>query len=283
MDDARTWGQIAAANAASDVYAMGGRPLFALNVVAWPRDRLSLELLGDALLGAEEVAQRGGWIIAGGHTVDGEEPLLGQAVIGEAHPDRLLTNAGARVGEVVVLTKGLGTGLLATAVKRLDASAISNGGQLHVAYAAAVASMTLLNAQAAEAALAVGASAVTDVTGFGLLGHLSRLATESAVSIRLEADAIPRLSGAEALLDAGFVPGGTHRNLDHVSRVVNATHKDWDRLRLLLADPQTSGGLLFTTGRVGAESAVQELRGSGHQAEIIGVVTEDQPGSITVV
>src|SRR5690349_335686 len=212
VDDPRHWGAIAAANAASDVYAMGGTPLFALNVVAWPRDHLSLDLLGEVLQGAREIADAGGWLIVGGHSVDGAEPLFGQAVMGETSTDRLLTNAGGRPGHVLVLTKALGTGLVATAVKRSDPSALEPGGPLAPSYAAAIASMTTLNADAARVAVAASASAATDVTGFGLLGHLHKLALASGVEARVRVDAVPRLPGVEALLAAGQVPGGTGRN-----------------------------------------------------------------------
>ena len=151
IDDARTWGSIAAANAASDVYAMGGRPLFALNIVAWPQGRLPLDLLGEVLAGGEQTAADGGWLVVGGHTVDGPEPLYGQAVIGEATEAELLTNTGGRDGQALVLTKALGTGIVATAVKRLDQAATQPGGRLAPSYRAAVAGMTMLNADAAAA------------------------------------------------------------------------------------------------------------------------------------
>ena len=166
VDDARTWGRVAAANAVSDVYAMGGRPLLALNLVGWNSEELSTELLGDVLLGAQDVADAGGFVIAGGHTVDDPEPKFGLAVVGEADPDQLLTNAGFRAGDVLVLTKPLGVGVITTAIKRGDAPA--------EVVDAAVASMTRLNDEAARVALAVGATGATDVTGFGLLGHLGR-------------------------------------------------------------------------------------------------------------
>src|SRR4051794_29418755 len=183
---------------------MGGTPLFALNVVAWPRDHLPLDLLGEVLQGAREIAEVGGWMIVGGHSVDGAEPLFGQAVMGETSPDRLLTNAGGRPGHVLVLTKALGTGLVATAVKRSEPAALGPGGSLEEAYGAAIASMTTLNAEAARVAIAASASAATDVTGFGLLGHLHKLALASGVEVRIHVDAVPRLPGVEALLAAGY-------------------------------------------------------------------------------
>ena len=283
VEDPFTWGAIAATNAASDVYAMGGRPLFALNVVAWPRERLPLDILGDALAGAADAAARGGWLVVGGHTVDGEEPLLGQAVIGEVHPDHLLTNAGARPGQSIVLTKALGTGLVATAVKRSPATAISADGVLYDAYTAAVSSMTLLNGRAAAVAQSFGATAATDITGFGLLGHLQRVAAESAVHIELHGDAVPRLTGAEALIAAGFVPGGTLRNLEFLEPHISGQGRsDWDEIRYLLADPQTSGGLAFFCDPAAAVTAVQELALDGHAAAVIGTVTDGPAGTIAV-
>ncbi len=195
VDDARTWGRIAAVNAVSDVYAMGGTPLIALNLVAWNVDELSMDLLGEVLAGAGDVAVEAGFAIIGGHSVDDPEPKYGLAVVGEAHPDRLLTNAGLRPGQVLVLTKALGTGIVSTAVKRGVAPA-------DVAEAA-VASMLRLNADASRAALAAGATGATDVTGFSLLGHLGRMAIESGVDVVLDVAAVPVLDGVRDLAAAG--------------------------------------------------------------------------------
>ena len=182
VDDAFTWGRIAAANAVSDVYAMGGTPLFGLNLVAWPNGELSLDLLGDVMLGGADAAAEGGWVVAGGHTVDGPEPMYGMSMTGEVDPAHLLTNAGGRAGQVLVLTKPLGTGLLATAVKRSERDAVAAGGALHDVYEAGVREMGRLNDAAAAAARAAGATTATDVTGFGLLGHLHELASASGRS-----------------------------------------------------------------------------------------------------
>ncbi len=283
VDDARTWGRIAAANAASDVYAMGGTPLFALNIVAWPKDRLDLDLLGDVLDGANEVAATGGWLVVGGHTVDGPEPLFGQAVIGEADPDRLLTNAGATAGQVLVLTKALGTGVIATAHKRADASAVGAGGGLAAAYDAAVRSMTTLNADASTAALAAGATAGTDVTGFGLLGHLHRMAAASGLEAILDTTALPLLPGVADLVAAGNVPGGTARNLELVDGLLAwGDGVDPDRWAPVLADPQTSGGLLVSVPRSAAAALVAGLRAAGHPAAVVGELATGTPGRIVV-
>lgn len=283
VDDARTWGRIAAANAASDVYAMGGSPLFALNIVAWPKDRLDLDLLGDVLDGANEVAAAGGWLVVGGHTVDGPEPLFGQAVIGEADPARLLTNAGAAPGQVLVLTKALGTGVVATAHKRAEPAAIAAGGDLAAAYGAAVRSMTVLNAEASLAALAAGATAATDVTGFGLLGHLHRMAAASGLEATVDVTAVPLLPGVADLVAAGNVPGGTGRNLELVEGLLawldGVDPAVWAPV---LADPQTSGGLLVSVPPSSAEALVEGLRAAGHAAAVVGTLGAGTPGRIAV-
>lgn len=277
VDDALTWGRIAAANAASDVYAMGGTPLFALNLVAWPRDRLPLELLAEVIRGGLEVAATGGWVVAGGHTVDGPEPMYGMAVTGEADPDRLLTNAGARAGQALVLTKPIGTGLLATAVKRSEPGAVAPGGWLAESYRCGVAEMTRLNEVAATVALASGATAATDITGFGLLGHLQKMADASGVGAVIDVGAVPRLPGLDELVGGGYVPGGSLRNLEHV-----AAHLDGgsDTDRLVLADAQTSGGLLFCCPAEVADDAAAELRSTGHTAAVVGNLTSHTPGRL---
>jgi selenide, water dikinase len=273
VDDPATWGRIAAVNAASDVYAMGGTPLFALAIAAWPRDQLPLGPLAAVLQGGQEAAEAGGWVVAGGHTIDGPEPLYGQAVVGEVDPDRLLTNAGGRPGDALVLTKPLGTGLLATAIKRRPAAAIEPGGDLADLYAAGVEEMTRSNARAAALALYLGAHAATDVTGFGLLGHLRELTRASGLAARIEPDRVPRFDGIETLLAAGEVPGGTHRNLDHVRPHLDSGGADEDVL-LLLADAQTSGGLLIALPHGRAGELVGTLVEEGHRAAVIGELQE---------
>lgn len=261
VDDARTWGRIAAANAASDVYAMGGRPLLALSLVGWNHDELPNELLVEVLEGAAEIARAGGFVIAGGHTVDDPEPKYGLAVVGEVHPDRVLTNAGLRPGQALVLTKALGVGVVATAVKRGDAPP--------AVLDAAVASMTRLNAEAAAATIDAGATGATDVTGFGLLGHLRKAAEASGVDVDLDATAVPLLPGVRDLVAGGAVPGGSRRNLAWADERLDRGPVD-DDIVLLLADAQTSGGLLFGAEPLAAEAATTALRGSGHAAAVIG-------------
>lgn len=282
VDDARTWGAIAGANAASDVYAMGARPLFALNLVGWPRDELPLDLLAEVLAGGSQIASDGGWMIVGGHTVDTPEPLYGQAVIGEVDADAVLTNAGGAPGEALVLTKPIGTGIVSTAIKRLEAAAVEDGGELGLAYPAAVASMTRLNAEAAEVALAARATACTDVTGFGLLGHLHRLAEASGVAAEVAADAVPFLPDVRGLLEAGYVPGGTGRNVEHVRPHVRGAAPDEDTLTLL-ADAQTSGGLLFSCAPDAAAEAVARLTSADHPAAVVGSLIEGEPGTLRIV
>jgi selenide, water dikinase len=279
VDDPATWGRIAAANAVSDVYAMGATPRFALNLVGWPRD-LPFDLLGEVLSGAVEVAVEAGYLIAGGHSIDSVEPLFGQVVIGDTTEDAVLTNAGARPGQALVLTKALGTGIVTTALKR---SAPIGDGDTHTlaeAYRAAVASMTRLNRDAAAVALAAGSTAATDVTGFGLLGHLNRMASASGVGATIDAEAVPILPGVHELLEAGFVPGGSQRNADQATRYLDGPLEG--ATRVLLADAQTSGGLLFACEPAAATAAVERLRAGGHDAAVIGSVIDGVPGTIRV-
>jgi selenide,water dikinase len=280
VDDPRDWGRIAAANAVSDVYAMGATPRFALNLVGWPRD-LDFDVLRRVLNGAVEVAEEAGYVIAGGHSIDSVEPLFGQVVIGDAAEADLLTNAGATAGQSIVLTKPIGTGVVTTALKRSEPLTAGTGGPLPTAYRAAVAEMTRLNGEAARVAREQGATAATDVTGFGLLGHLHRLAAASGVGVVIDAANVPLLPHVEELLAEGFVPGGSQRNADQAVRFLLDPPAD-DR-RLLLSDAQTSGGLLFTLAPAQAERAVNMLRGTGHDAAIIGTTTDASAGMIRVV
>lgn len=274
VDDPAAWGAIAAANALSDVYAMGGTPLFALNLVGWPRDQLPLEPLGDLLRGAIEVAQRAHCLLLGGHSIDTVEPLFGMAVVGEVHPDRMLTNAGACADDRLVLTKPLGTGILATALKR---DALIEAGM-----AEAVRVMSTLNDGAARAALRVGVSAATDVTGFGLLGHLGHILEGSRVAAEVSYEALPLLAHAWNLAARGIVPGGTQRNLEAAAKV------DWaDDVgpvdRILCTDAQTSGGLLLAVPPEHEAALLEALREEGTPAAVvIGRVVAGEPGRIVV-
>lgn len=231
VDDAYDWGRIAAANALSDIYAMGGRPVVAINLLAWPRERLPVELISEVLRGGLEVAAQAGCPVIGGHSIDGPEPVYGMAVTGTARPDALLRNDAASPGLPLTLTKPLGVGVLNNRHK-----------QTGERFPEAVAQMVRLNDEAAGQAVASGVRAATDVTGFGLLGHLHKLARASGVAAVVDAASVPYLDGARASLADGFVPGGSRRNLDWV-RPHLASRRDEDEL-ILLADAQTSGGLL---------------------------------------
>jgi selenide, water dikinase len=233
VDDAYDWGRIAAANALSDVYAMGGRPVVAINLVGWPRDLLPMELLTEVLRGGLAVASEAGCPVIGGHSIDDPEPKYGMAVTGIADPDRLLRNDTAEPGLPLTLTKPLGVGLLNNRHKHT--------GEV---FAEAVATMTRLNRDAAEAALAAGVRAATDVTGFGLLGHLYKMCRASKVGAIVDRAAVPVLDSAPAALRDGFVSGGTRRNLDWVRPHVRCAPRVTEDDLLLLADAQTSGGLL---------------------------------------
>jgi selenide,water dikinase len=265
VDDARTWGRVAAANAVSDVYAMGGRPLLALNLVGWNTDALSNDLLAEVMLGGQDIAEEGGFVIAGGHTVDDPEPKYGMAVVGEAHPDKLLTNSGLRPGDHLVLSKPLGIGIITTAIK----SGIADDTVID----AALASMTRLNDVAARVAVEAGAKGATDVTGFGLLGHLGRMALESRVDVELFVSQVPLIDGALALAEQGSIPGGTGRNLNWIEPQLDRENTT-ELMVTILADAQTSGGLVFgVAGADAAANAVLELRASGHDAAVVGRAT----------
>jgi selenide, water dikinase len=240
VDDAYDWGRIAAANALSDVYAMGGRPVVAVNLLGWPRDVLPLSLAAETLRGGLEVCAAAGCHLAGGHSVDDPEPKYGLAVTGIADPNRLLRNNAGEAGMPLSLTKPLGIGVLNSRHK-------ATGER----FPEAIEVMTTLNAEAAEAALKAGIECATDVTGFGLLGHLHKLARASGVTAVLDAGAVPYLAGAREALTDGYVSGGTRRNLDWVRPHVELSDID-DEEALLLADAQTSGGLLIAGGIPGA-------------------------------
>jgi selenide,water dikinase len=246
VDDPYDWGRIAAANALSDVYAMGGTPVVALNLLAWPRDRLPLELTTEVLRGGLHVAQQAGCHVAGGHSVDDPEPKYGMAVTGTADPARLLRIDAGKPGLPLTLTKPLGVGVLNSRHKAT--------GEV---FPHAVAAMAQLNRAAAAAALAAGATCATDVTGFGLLGHLHKLARASGVAAVVDTAAIPYLDGARDALAAGHVSGGTRRNLDWV-RPHTLADAIGEAELLLLADAQTSGGLLVA-GELPGHPVIGEL------------------------
>lgn len=272
VDDPGDWGRIAAANALSDVYAMGGRPALALNLTAWPGATLPLSILADVLRGGATVAASAGCLVVGGHTIDDPEPKYGMAVVGFASPGRLLTIDAARPGDTLVLTKALGTGVVATAHKR--------GAAAPDVLGAAVASMTTLNAAASEAALVTGVTAATDVTGFSLLGHLHRMLRASGVAAVVSAGAVPLLPGALELTAAGFVSGGTRNNIAYLESWASLSAAVPADVAVLLQDAQTSGGLLLATAA--PEALVAELRRRDVLAAVIGQVTAGPAGRIEV-
>jgi selenide,water dikinase len=274
VDDPAAWGAIAVANALSDIYAMGATPMFGLNLVGWPRDRLPFEVMAEVLRGAAEVAVRASCLVLGGHSIDAVEPTFGMAVIGEVHPDRMLTNAGACAGDRLVLTKPLGTGILATALKR-DAL-------LETGMAEAVRSMTTLNDGAARAALKVGVSAATDVTGFGLIGHLTGMLEASKVAAEIAFDTLPILPHAKNLASRGVIPGGTERNFQAADRVEWAAELSLAE-RYLCVDAQTSGGLLLAVPPENEAALLAALREEHTPAvAVIGRVVAGNPGRIRV-
>jgi selenide,water dikinase len=275
VDDPGDWGRIAAANALSDVYAMGGRPLFAVNLAAWPGDGLDIALLGQVLQGGARVAAEAGCVIAGGHTIDDPVPKYGLAVVGLADPDRLMTIDRAAPGDQLILTKPVGTGVIATAVKR--------GAPPPEVVEAAVASMTQLNAAASQAALAAGVTAATDVTGFGLLGHLHRMLAASGAAATVTASAVPLLPGAADLAAAGFVSGGTRANTARISPFTNIDPAVPENLAILLYDAQTSGGLLLATPAASTGTLLGDLQAHGLPAALIGEVVSGEPGHIDVL
>ena len=258
VDDAYDWGRIAAANALSDVYAMGGEPLVAVNLLAWPRELLPVELAREVLRGGLAVADEAGCFVGGGHSVEDPEPKYGMAVTGVADPTRLLRNDAGRAGLPLTLTKPLGIGVLNSRHKAT--------GDV---FPHAVATMAALNRDAARSALGVGAVCATDVTGFGLLGHLHKLARASGVTAVVDSAAVPYLEGARDALRDGVVSGGTRRNLDWVRPHV-ALHVSEDEA-LLLADAQTSGGLLVA-GELPGHPVVGELRSARPDGVTVEVV-----------
>jgi selenide,water dikinase len=270
VDDPFTWGGIAAANALSDVYAMGARPIFALNIVNFPRDTLPLEVLERVIEGGAAKVVEAGVPILGGHSVDDPEPKFGLVALGTVHPERVMRNVGAQPGDWLVLTKPLGIGIVTTAIKRGLASAAT--------IERAVTVMATLNRVASEAMVANGAvHAATDVTGFGLLGHLSEMLGAGDVGVRLEAGAVPVLDEAWDFVARDVVPGGTRRNLASVSALVDWSEGISSEQQLVLADAQTSGGLLMAVDPTRAESLLNDLHARGvASATRIGTFTARQ-------
>ena len=271
VDDPYDWGMIAATNAMSDVYAMGGAPFLALNIVSWPVDDLPMQMLGQVLQGGIDAAAKAGVAVLGGHSITDPEPKYGMVVLGTLDPARMLRNSTARPGDRLFLTKPLGLGLISTAVKR--------GGVSSELLATAVDLMTTTNAAASEAMVEVAASAATDVTGFGLLGHLHKMLLASGCAAAVDAPMVPLIPGALELARTGVVPGGTQRNLAFVRPAT-----DFGELtnpeQLVLADAQTSGGLLIATQN--PDELRSAFRGRGVAFAQIGEVTTGPAGRMKV-
>lgn len=273
-DDPFEFGLIAAANSLSDVYAMGGKPLVAMNVVGFPAG-IARDVLPDVLKGGYAKAAEAGCLIVGGHTVDDPEPKYGLSVVGVVEPGKQVTNAGARPGDSLVLTKPLGTGIIATACKQ--------GKSSPETLKIAVETMATLNKAAAEAMVAVGVNACTDVTGFGLMGHLRSMVIASKVSAQVRFGQVPLLPGAWDLLQEGVAPGGTHRNLDAVRESVQWHPELTNEQKLMLCDAQTSGGLLISVPGERLDMMLSELEAAGvGTRSVIGEIIEGNPGQIKV-
>jgi selenium donor protein len=268
VDDPYLFGAIAAANALSDVYAMGARPIMALNVVNFPRDRLPLDYLGQIVKGGADKAAEAGVPILGGHSVDDPEPKYGLVAIGLVHPEKVVSNRGARPGDALVLTKPLGIGIISTAIKQ--------GAIRPESMQRAVDSMLTLNRAAMEAMLAVSVNAATDVTGFGLLGHLAEMLRASQVGARIEAAAVPLLPDVPRLARDGLVPGGSRRNFEGLGAFVDWAEDLDEPTRLILCDAQTSGGLLISIARERSERLLAELSERGASGVVVGQIVDGE-------
>lgn len=274
VDDPYSFGQIAAANALSDIYAMGGKPLTVLNIVAFPISVLDKSILADILRGAADKVAEAGATLVGGHSIDDQEPKFGLAVTGLVHPDKVRTNAGARPGDMLILTKPIGVGILTTSIKKDQLSPEETTRLTAV--------MSMLNKTAAEIMAPYEVHACTDVTGFGLLGHASEMAKGSSVGLIIHHDIVPMLPRVRELAEKGFVPGGTKNNFAHLEGSI-IYPEEMDQIdRYILCDAVTSGGLLISVAPEQKEQLLQELKDAGVEAAWIGEVTKDHPGLITV-
>jgi len=274
VDDAYQWGAIAVANALSDIYAMGGTPLMGLNLVGWPKE-LDMSVLAEVLEGGADKAQEAGAAVVGGHTVDDPEPKFGMAVTGIVHPDKIVRQSTARAGMSIVLTKPLGMGIISTAVKREQAP---KGLE-----SLAAGLMSTLNRGAAEAMQEVGVGAATDVTGFGLMGHLNAMARSSGVGAEIWPEEVPIVDGVEALAERDLVPGGTRRNEDYYGQYVDLADSLRPALKDILFDAQTSGGLLIAVDEAKQDKLIAALKRNGTPAHaVIGRIVAGEPGRIKI-
>ncbi|MFC0215362.1 selenide, water dikinase SelD [Paenibacillus chartarius] len=276
VDDPYSFGQVAAANALSDVYAMGGKPLTVLNIVAFPIKTLDKAILAEILRGAADKVKEAGATLVGGHSIDDNEPKFGMAVTGIVHPDRVKPNAGAKAGDKLILTKPIGVGILTTSIKKDQLTADEVARVTKV--------MATLNKTSAEVMERFGDAVhgCTDVTGFGLLGHASELAKGSSVGIRIRRSDVPVLPRVRELAEAGFVPGGTKNNYAHLEGSVTFAAELDQIEQWILCDAVTSGGLLISIDGGQAEALLGELRAAGVEASLIGDVVADHPGHIQV-
>ena len=275
VDDPFSYGAIAVANSLSDIYAMGGRPLLGLNIVGFPVE-LPKEFLGEILKGGSAKAQEAGCLIIGGHTVDDREPKYGLAAVGLVEPGRQIAIAGSRPGDILVLTKPLGTGIITTAGKQ--------GSVEQTVLDRTVEIMGTLNRASSVAMVKVGVNACTDITGFGLIGHLSAMMQASATGAKIQLSSIPVIPGVWELVERGIVPGGTYRNLDGAGQGVHWHQSISREAMLLLCDAQTSGGLLISVSREKVDPLLDELGTLGVEvAATIGEVTSDGEGGIQVL
>jgi selenide,water dikinase len=276
VDDPYDFGMIAAANSLSDVYAMGGKPLTALNIVCFPQDTMDISILRKVLRGGLDMMHEAGVLLLGGHTVDDPELKYGLSVTGTIHPDKVVHNNGARPGDRLVLTKPLGTGIISTAIKHDKAS--------KQAIARITRSMTTLNRTACEVMMEVGVNACKDVTGFGLLGHTSEMIEGTEVGMVIESAAVPAFPEAKEYAEAGMIPGGLNRNRDFRKNMVDIDSKVPQYLQDVLFDPQTSGGLLITVPKMKASRLLKRLHVEGvAEAVVIGEVVAEPRGRIRVI
>lgn len=274
VDDPYTFGQIAAANALSDIYAMGGQPLTCLNIAAFPKDALPLHVLGDILRGGIDKVNEAGATVVGGHTINDDTPKYGLAVTGLVHPDRILTNAGGKPGDILLLSKPLGAGILTTAMKRTSLPA--------KVIAETLGTMRTLNKEAARVALTYNAHACTDITGFGLLGHLHEMANASHLAAKVEAATVPLLPQTLELAEAGFICGGSKANLAYANTFTHFGTNVSPQMQAILSDAITSGGLLIALPASHAANALTALRQECLSAAAVGTLITGQPGSIYV-
>jgi selenide,water dikinase len=276
VDDPFTFGQIAAVNALNDIYAMGARPLTAMNIVCFPIKTMDKSVLQKVLRGGLDKMREAGVLLVGGHSVEDNEIKYGLSVTGVVHPDKVLFNRGAKAGDKIVLTKALGTGIISTAIKAQEASEEQMRQVIN--------SMTSLNKKASEMMIAAGdVHACTDITGFGLLGHACEMIEGSDVGLHINSEAMRVFDGVRDLMDTGFVPGGLYRNKDFRIKQVTKKKSCPDWLFDVLFDPQTAGGLFFSLPGNKAQSLVEKMRASGiTDASIVGEVVKEHPGEIIV-